>query len=292
MVRLPKAQRISEYDVESFIVRTPAGIDVPLGQVTEVTKGRAYTVINRRDGRRTVSVTANVVPQDDTEKVLASVKATILPELVNNHPGLSYSFQGRQEEMRESLAFLKTGFIMALMLIYVLLGIPFRSYVQPLIVMMSIPFGIVGAVIGHLIMGYSLSVISMMGLVALSGVVVNDSLVLIEYANRLRAKGATPRDAIVNAGIRRFRPVFLTTITTFGGLTPMIFETSRQARFMVPMALSLGYGILFATLITLLLVPSLYLVVEDIKHIFVGRTTPQALTTADTLAPTTSPPAG
>jgi multidrug efflux pump subunit AcrB len=272
MVRLPKAQRTSEYDVESFIVRTPAGIDVPLGQVTEVTKGRAYTVINRRDGRRTVSVTASVVPQDDTEKVLASVKATILPELVNNTPGLSYSFQGRQEEMRESLASLKTGFIMAMMLIYVLLGIPFRSYVQPLIVMMSIPFGIVGAVIGHLIMGYSLSVISMMGLVALSGVVVNDSLVLIEYANRLRSKGATPHDAIVNAGVRRFRPVFLTTITTFGGLTPMIFETSRQARFMIPMALSLGYGILFATMITLLLVPSLYLVVEDIKRIFVGRT--------------------
>ena len=270
MVRLPKAQRVSEYDVESFIVRTPAGIDVPLGQVTEVTKGRAYTVINRRDGRRTVSVTANVVPQDDTERVLASVKATILPELVSHTPGLSYSFEGRQEEMRESLASLKVGFMMALMLIYVLLGIPFRSYVQPLIVMMSIPFGIVGAVLGHLIMGYSISVISLMGLVALSGVVVNDALVLIEYANRLRNRGVTPREAVLTAGVRRFRPVLLTTITTFGGLAPMIFETSRQARFMIPMALSLGYGILFATGITLLLIPCLYTIVEDVKRVTVG----------------------
>jgi multidrug efflux pump subunit AcrB len=165
--------------------------------------------------------------------------------------------------MRESMAALQGGFVLALLGIYVLLGIPFRSYVQPLIVMVSIPFGIVGAVLGHLVMGYSLSVISMMGVIALSGVVVNDALVLIEYANRLRDRGASAHDAIHQAGIRRFRPVLLTTITTFGGLAPMIFETSRQARFMIPMALSLGYGILFATVISLVLVPSLYLIAED-----------------------------
>lgn len=272
MVRLPKEQRISEFDVEAFIVRTPAGADVPLGDVTEVARGRAYTVINRRDGRRTVSVTADVVPQDDTQKVMASLTATILPELAANNPGLSYSFQGRQQDMRESLTSLKSGFVLALLLIYVLLGIPFRSYVQPMIVMTSIPFGLVGAVLGHLLMGYSLSVISMMGLVALSGVVVNAALVLIEYANRLRQEGLSARAAIVGATVRRFRPVFLTTITTFGGLAPMIFETSRQARFMIPMALSLGYGILFATAITLLLVPSLYLILEDVKRIFAGST--------------------
>ena len=147
--------------------------------------------------------------------------------------------------------------------IYVLLAIPFRSYAQPLIVMMAIPFGIFGAVIGHLIMGYSMSVISMMGIVALSGVVVNDALVMINYANEQRRAGKGASQAIHDAGVRRFRPILLTTLTTFGGLSPMIFETSRQARFMIPMALSLGYGIVFATAITLLLVPCLYMILED-----------------------------
>ncbi len=147
--------------------------------------------------------------------------------------------------------------------IYFLLAIPFRSYWQPAVVMLAIPFGIVGAVLGHLLMGYSLSLMSMMGMVALSGVVVNDSLVLIDYANRQRLEGNSAFNAISAASTRRFRPVILTTLTTFGGLAPMIFETSRQARFLIPMALSLGFGILFATLITLLLVPSLYLIMED-----------------------------
>jgi multidrug efflux pump subunit AcrB len=143
---------------------------------------------------------------------------------------------------------------------------PFRSYSQPLIVMVAIPFGIVGAVLGHLLMGYNLSLMSMMGIVALAGVVVNDSLVLIDYANRKRHEASGPAEAIRIAGLRRFRPIVLTTLTTFGGLAPMIFETSRQARFMIPMALSLGFGILFATVITLILVPCLYLLIEDIKQ--------------------------
>jgi multidrug efflux pump subunit AcrB len=163
------------------------------------------------------------------------------------------------------MASLLSSFLIAMLIIYILLAIPFRSYFQPVIVMAAIPFGLVGAVLGHIIMGYSLSIISMMGLVALSGVVVNDSLVLVDYANRLRARGQTALEAISNAGVRRFRPILLTTLTTFGGLAPMIFETSRQARFMIPMAVSLGYGILFATLITLFLVPSLYLILEDIQ---------------------------
>jgi multidrug efflux pump subunit AcrB len=167
--------------------------------------------------------------------------------------------------MRESMASLMGSFVIAMIVIYALLAIPFRSYIQPAIVMAAIPFGLVGAVIGHMIMGYSLSIISMMGLVALAGVVVNDSLVMIVYANDLRRQGSSAIEAIQQAGIRRFRPILLTTITTFGGLAPMIFETSRQARFMIPMAISLGYGILFATLITLLLVPSLYLIIEDIR---------------------------
>lgn len=160
------------------------------------------------------------------------------------------------------------GFIFAIISIYFLLAIPFRSYIQPTIVMMAIPFGIVGAVFGHLLMGYNLSLMSMMGIVALSGIVVNDSLVLVDYANKRRNEGATSRKAVELAALRRFRPVLLTTLTTFCGLAPMIFETSRQARFLIPMALSLGFGILFATVITLALVPCLYLIVDDIRYFF------------------------
>jgi multidrug efflux pump subunit AcrB len=159
---------------------------------------------------------------------------------------------------------LMRGLLMALLVIFAMLAVPLNSYLQPVIIMSAVPFGIVGAVIGHLIMGYSLSVLSMFGVVALCGVVVNDSLVLIDFANRKERTGMSRRDAVHEAGIHRFRPVILTTLTTFGGLSPMIFETSRQARFLIPMAVSLGYGILFATMITLILVPSLYLIIEDL----------------------------
>jgi multidrug efflux pump subunit AcrB len=265
MVMLPAAQRVSEYDIEQLLIHTPAGGDVPLRQVAEVSRSRAYTSIERRDGRRTVEVTADVEPRRATSQVLANLKANVLPQLTRDYPGLTYGFEGQQADMRDSMASLMGGFVIAMIVIYALLAIPFRSYIQPVIVMAAIPFGLVGAVIGHMIMGYSLSIISMMGLVALAGVVVNDSLVMIVYANDLRRQGSSAIEAIQQAGIRRFRPILLTTITTFGGLAPMIFETSRQARFMIPMAISLGYGILFATLITLLLVPCLYLIIEDIR---------------------------
>ncbi|NQT53893.1 efflux RND transporter permease subunit, partial [bacterium] len=201
----------------------------------------------------------------ETSKVTATLRADVLPQLARAHPGLHYGFEGRQADMRESMASLIASFVLALLAIYVLLAIPFGSYVQPLIVMMAIPFGLVGAVFGHILMGYNLSIMSMMGVVALAGVVVNDSLVLIHYANGLRTERVGAFEAIHQAGVRRFRPIILTTLTTFGGLAPMIFETSRQARFLIPMALSLGYGILFATAITLVLVPSLYLIIEDLR---------------------------
>jgi multidrug efflux pump subunit AcrB len=158
---------------------------------------------------------------------------------------------------------------MALVVNYALLAVPFRSYIQPMIIMAGIPFGIVGAVIGHMIMGYNLSLVSMFGIVALSGVVINDALVFIHTANiKHRKEGLTANNALIASGIQRFRPILLTTLTTFGGLTPMIFETSRQARLLIPMAISLGYGILFATLITLILIPSIYLVIEDLRNLF------------------------
>jgi multidrug efflux pump subunit AcrB len=179
---------------------------------------------------------------------------------------LSYSFEGKQADFRESNDALMAGLVVALVAIYACLVIPFRSYAQPLIIMAAIPFGMVGAILGHLLMGYSISIISIMGMIALAGVVVNDALVLIDYANKMRAEGHDAFDAMRLAGVRRFRPIILTTMTTFGGLAPMIFETSMQARFLIPMAISLGYGILFATAITLALVPTLYLIVEDAKN--------------------------
>jgi multidrug efflux pump subunit AcrB len=270
-VRLPEAERSSEYDVTGLLIRSPGGHYVPLREVARVHSGRAFTEITRRDGRRTVRVTASVEPPEQASQITAALSEQILPELLADYPGLTYRFAGRQADLRDSMRSLQLGFLSALLLIYVLLAVPFRSYLQPVIVMIAIPFGVVGAILGHLIMGYSLSVISVMGVVALSGVVVNGSLVLIHYANQLRTQeGMSALAAIRQAGVRRFRPILLTTLTTFGGLAPMIFETSIQARFMIPMAISLGFGILFASLITLILVPSFYMIAEDLKAL-VGR---------------------
>jgi multidrug efflux pump subunit AcrB len=267
MVRLPKGERISEYNLEEMILRTPAGSEIPLRSAVTIHRGRAYTDINRRDGRRIVTVGADVRPRSKAGEISQSLKAETLPALQNKYPGLTFSFEGRQADRRESMQSLMRGLLVALVIIFAMLAVPLNSYIQPVIIMTAVPFGIVGAVLGHLIMGYSLSVLSMFGVLALSGVVVNDSLVLIDFANRKERAGMNRRDAIHQAGIHRFRPIILTTLTTFGGLSPMIFETSRQARFLIPMALSLGYGILFATVITLVLVPSLYLIIEDIRQL-------------------------
>jgi len=265
-VRLPREQRVRQYDLEQLLIRTPQGTYVPLSQIAQVNYGRAYTIITRRNGRRTVTVTANVEPISQTSQIQATLNSEVLPQLAEDFPGLSYAWEGRQQDMMESTKSLLAGLFLALFAIYVLLAVPFGSYYQPIIVMIAIPFGIVGAVLGHMLMGYSLSLMSMMGIVALCGVVVNDSLILIDYANRRRREGISALDAIYQAGRRRFRPILLTTLTTFGGLAPMIFETSRQARFMIPMAISLGFGILFATSITLVLVPCLYIIAEDVRR--------------------------
>jgi len=253
-----------------MILWTPAGKEVPLRDAVTLKRGRAYTTIDRRNGRRVVTVSADVKPRSKTDQVMQPLTADTLPALQQKYPGLTYSFEGRQANRRESMRGLLIGLLMALVVIYGLLAIPFNSFVQPMIIMMSIPFGIVGAVVGHLIMGYSLSVLSTFGIVALSGVVINGALVLIDFANRRREEGKNSQEAIYEAGMQRFRPIVLTTLTTFGGLAPMIFETSRQARFLIPMAISLGFGILFAAFITLLLVPALYLINEDL-HQLIGQ---------------------
>lgn len=264
-VRLPEASRDSLADIENLLLSLPDGGYAPLYQVTEVKRGNAFTTINRRDGRRTVTVTGNVEPIGDTSRVLAQLRESVLPQLVRDFPGLAWTFEGRQASMRDAVNSFFTSGTLALLGIFILLAIPFRSYIQPLIVMMAIPFGLVGAILGHIVMGYSLSLVSLMGIIALSGVVVNGSLVMIDYANRMRNQGSDAHEAIVQAAVRRFRPILLTTLTTFGGLAPMIFETSLQARFMIPMAISLGYGILFSSAIILILLPCLYMMVEDMR---------------------------
>lgn len=266
MVRLPEEERLSIKNIENLILRTPAGVEIPLTEAVQIERGRAYTEINRRNGRRNIQVKSGVTPRSRAGEIINDLKATELPRLQNEFPGLQYSFQGAQAEMADNLSSLQISFALALLAIYAMLAIPFQSYILPLIVIVSIPFGIIGAIFGHLLMGYDLSILSMFGIVALSGIVVNDSLVLINYANELRAVSAKSALQVIKAaGIQRFRPILLTTLTTFFGLMPMILETSRQARMLIPMAISIGFGIMFATLITLVLIPSLYLVADDVR---------------------------
>ena len=267
LVMRPQAEREAQTDVRDLLIRTPQGTLIPLHSLVEFDDTRAVANITRRDGRRTISVTANVNPRNQAQQVQNATVQELMPKLMADYPGLSYSFAGRQQDFSEALAGLGKGFLVALLIIYVLLAVPFKSYLQPFIVMLAIPFGIFGAILGHLMMGYSMSIVSMMGILALAGVVVNDSLVMVDHANNKVRDGMSPYDAICSSGVRRFRPIMLTTISTFGGLAPMIFETSRQAKFMIPMAISLGYGILFATAITLLLVPCLYLIVDDLRRL-------------------------
>ncbi len=269
-LRLPKTERESEFRLEEFILKTPQGKEVPLREVVNIERGHAFTEINRRNNHRVVRVSAAVVPRSKATEIVLDLKSEILPKLQQKYPGLRYSFEGSQAEIRKSMGSLIPLFALAIILIYAMLAIPFQSYSQPLIVLVSIPFGIIGAIFGHIIMGYSLSIVSMLGIVALSGIVVNDSLVLIDYANQLKRKNRLKSaiEIMTQAARQRFRPILLTTITTFGGLFPMILETSRQAKFLIPMAVSIAFGLIFATMITLLLIPSLYLAFEDIKNKF------------------------
>lgn len=273
MVRLPEAERQTEQNLDQLLLWTPKGIQIPLREAVSIERGRAFTEINRRNGRRVVQVEAGVSPKSRAGEILNDLKANALPRLERQFPGLQYSFEGSQADMVESLSNLKLGFALAVLAIYTMLAIPFHSYILPFIVIVSIPFGVIGAIFGHLLMGYDLSVLSTLGIVALSGIVVNDALVLIDYATQLRRNDAVSAlNAIKSACLQRFRPIVLTTLTTFAGLMPMILESSRQARILIPMAISIGFGILFATLITLVLIPSFYILVEDLKKTLSRKT--------------------
>jgi len=267
MVRYPLDQRRSLADLDNLRVRTPGGSEVPFYAVARIERGRGYATINRADRRRVINVTADIDDEiANANEILADLKSDFLPTLLVDYPTLSYDLEGVQKEQKMTLEALKTDGLFALVLIFALLAVPLRSYGQPLIIMAVIPFGLVGAIAGHLIMRMDLSMMSVFGVVALSGVVVNSSLVLVHYVNQRRDAGSALGDAVREAGVARFRPIALTSMTTFAGLTPLLLEGSVSAQFLIPMAVSLAFGVVFASSISLFLVPSLYLILEDMKR--------------------------
>ncbi len=271
MVRYPESERKSIGFVEDMRIRTPGGDEIPFNQVAQVEIEQGYATIERAQRLRVIKITADVEPAIiNANEVRMALRDTYLPRLKTLYPGLRYTIEGEGKEQQESLGDVIKGFAMALFGIYALLAIPFRSFTQPFVVMSAIPFGLVGAMIGHLIMGFNFSLLSLFGMVGLAGVVVNDSLILVYTANRMRREGKTAREAVTAAGSLRFRPILLTSLTTFAGLSPMLLERSVQAQFLIPMAISLGFGVLFGTLVTLLLIPCGYLILDDVHRFFSG----------------------
>jgi multidrug efflux pump subunit AcrB len=268
MVRYPKDERRSLGDLENMRIRLPDGLEVPFSEVAEVDLGRGYASITRVDRRRSINVTADVDNEiASVGSLVADLDANVLPEIVGKHESMFYSFEGAQAQQRDTMGGLIKGFALAMVAIYALLAVPLRSYSQPIVIMLAIPFGLVGAAWGHVIMGLNLTIMSMFGIVALAGVVVNDSLVMVDFINRHREEGGELLAAVRDAGTARFRPIMLTSVTTFLGLTPLLLEKSMQAKFLIPMAVSLAFGVLFSTFISLVLVPSGYLVLVDLKSL-------------------------
>ena len=268
MVRLPIDERRSVADLKDILIQTPNGGRVPLSHVATLVPGQSPSTITRIDRYRTLNVSADVEKTDTNMTVLQADLKTYLDELVQQYPGVSHSLEGEAKEQRESFGSLLWGMVFVFFVIYGLLAIPFKSYLQPLVVMSIIPFGMIGAVIGHWIMTMELTIMSLLGMLALIGVVVNDSLVLVDFINKKRSEGLDLMEAVKTAGVARFRPVMLTSLTTFIGLMPLLFEKATQAQFLIPMAVSLGFGIIFATFITLLLVPVNYMLMERFQGWF------------------------
>ena len=268
MVRYPERERRSLGDLEDLRIRAPDGTSVPFPTAARASFSRGPASIERVDRNRVIHVTADVdLDEANANEIIASLRAEVLPQILAEHPRVRYELAGEQEEQGETLGGLARGFVIALLVIYVLLAIPFKSYLQPLIIMSSIPFGLIGAVLGHVVMRMDLTMLSMFGIVALTGIVVNDSLVLTDFINRRYRGGMPLKKAVREAGAARFRPILLTSLTTFAGLTPLLLERSVQAQFLIPMAVSLGFGVLFATFIILLGVPVGYVILEDLKDL-------------------------
>ncbi|MCR4315513.1 MAG: efflux RND transporter permease subunit [Planctomycetes bacterium] len=268
MLRFPESDRETLENLRDFRIRTPDRRAVPLLSVASLERSRGLESIQRVDRRRVVDVTANVdATKNNSNSLTSKIESDVMPGLISKFPGMRYTFEGQAKQLQEVMSDLISGFVLALVMIYVMLAIPFRSYFQPAIVMTAIPFGIVGAIWGHLIMGIDLSILSVFGLVALSGVVVNDSLVMVDFINKRVREHDSLDHAIAIAGVSRFRAIFLTSLTTFVGLFPLVIETSLQAQFLIPMAVSLGFGVVFATAISLILVPCFFMILEDVSKL-------------------------
>ena len=266
MVRFPENERESIGNLEDMHIRTPSGSEVPFYSVARFEVSRGFSTIRRVNGRRVINVSADVDRSTmSPEEVNGSIEGNVLPVLRAKYPELRVGLSGEQEERSKAFLGLAQAAVLSLIVIYTLLAIPLRSYLQPLVIMSVIPFGAVGAIVGHWLLGYQLMFFSALGIVALSGVVVNSSLVFVDYINRRRREGVAVDTAIREAGITRFRPILLTSVTTFVGLIPLMANSTPATHFFVPMAISLAFGVLFATAITLLLVPSLYRIVEDLS---------------------------
>ena len=273
LVRYPIDERRTLSDLGEMLITAPNGRQVPLSNVAEIIPGRGPSEITRIDGYRVLNVTADVDKANTNMLVIMNEITSYVDDLLVKYPSVTYTLEGEQARQAETFGSLGTGMLIVLFAIYCMLALPLKSYAQPLIVMSVIPFGFIGAVLGHWIMGVTMTVLSVLGLMALIGVVINDSLVLVDFVNqRHRAGGETLQSAVRRAGVVRFRPVMLTSITTFMGLTPLLMDNSTSAQFLVPMAISLGFGILFATMITLILVPTNLLIANDIRRFFKRRT--------------------
>lgn len=272
MVRYSKEERETEASIDELRIRTRDGRAIPLNQVATVEVERGYSTIQRVDGERVITVVSDIdEDKANASEIVKDLRNGYLNDLVKKYPGVSYDLEGQAKRTEESMDSLMTGFLYAAMVIYLLLASQFRSYIQPVIIMTAIPFGLIGAILGHYIMGLSITIISTFGIVALSGIVVNDSLILIDFINSRVREGAKLFDAVMESGQDRFRPVLLTSVTTIAGLFPLLLETSFQAQFLIPMAVSISFGLMAATFLTLIFVPSLYVVVKDVTDIFISR---------------------
>ncbi|TDJ40005.1 MAG: efflux RND transporter permease subunit [Gammaproteobacteria bacterium] len=264
MVRYPRDERRSIADLENMRIRTPSGEEVPFGSVAEISFGQGYSQISRLNRERTVTVSADIDPDIvEPQEIIRTISDEFIPGLLSRYSGVSFNLEGSSEELKDFQFSLIVASIVALFLIYALIAIPLHSYSQPLLIMSVIPFGIIGAVVGHVIMGMAISMFSLFGLIALAGVVVNDSLIMVDFINKARIEGVPIRQAVIESGTQRFRAIMLTSFTTAVGLTPILLEKSVQAQFVIPTAISLSFGIVFATVITLFLIPSLYMLQQD-----------------------------
>jgi multidrug efflux pump subunit AcrB len=277
MVKYAEEDRRRVSSIEEMRIRTAGGEEIPIEEVTHVIEDRAYSIIHRADRKRVITVISDIDEDvGNASNIVADLASGFLPGLVQRYPGLKIDLEGQARRTAESLASLKKGFSLALMVIFLLLASQFRSYIQPVIIMIAIPFGLIGAVGGHLVMGLEFTMISIFGVVALSGIVVNDSLILVDFINRAVNSGVPVEKAVVESGRNRFRPVLLTSVTTIAGLFPLMLERSFQAQFLIPMAVSISFGLLAATLLTLLYVPALYLIVQDVVKLVTRRKSAEA----------------